>query len=300
MEAKLDDSQCLAAAITKTASKQTYYTIRLFVDRGLVADAFRAYGYYRWVDDVLDEPGGSLPEKVTFIRRQQSLLEALYRGERNDEVCAEEQMLAELVRHDTEKDSGLQMYLRLMMDVMIFDVTRRERVITQAELDDYSRKLAAAVTEAIYYFIGHGDPSPHSECRYLAVQGAHITHMLRDTMEDVANGYYNISGEYLHSHKISPRQVDSPAYRQWVSERIQLAKQYFKAGRECTSQVKNLRCRLAGYAYMARFEGVLDSIERDGYLLRREYHEAKSPIAGAAMGWSVLWSALNDRGQVAA
>ena len=44
----------LASAITKAASKQTYYTIRFLVDRPLVDDAFRAYAYFRWVDDVVD------------------------------------------------------------------------------------------------------------------------------------------------------------------------------------------------------------------------------------------------------
>ena len=54
MDTKLNTSQALAAAITKAASKQTYYTICLFVDREHVDDAYRAYGYFRWVDDVLD------------------------------------------------------------------------------------------------------------------------------------------------------------------------------------------------------------------------------------------------------
>ena len=43
----------LAPSITKTASKQTYYTIRFLVDRERVADAYRAYAYFRWVDDTL-------------------------------------------------------------------------------------------------------------------------------------------------------------------------------------------------------------------------------------------------------
>ena len=44
----------LASAITKAASTQTYYTIRFLVDRPRMDDAFRAYAYFRWVDDVLD------------------------------------------------------------------------------------------------------------------------------------------------------------------------------------------------------------------------------------------------------
>ena len=59
MDRQFSASGHLAAAITKSASKQTYYTIWLFVDRERVADAFRAYGYFRWVDDILDAGSGA-------------------------------------------------------------------------------------------------------------------------------------------------------------------------------------------------------------------------------------------------
>ena len=45
---------------------------------------------------------------------------------------------------------------------------------------------------------------------------------------------------------------------------------------------------MAGYAYIARFEGVLDAIEREGYQLRADYPERKSPPAILRMGWSML------------
>ena len=80
------DGLSMAAAITKTASKQTYYTIRFFADRNRVEDAYRAYGYFRWVDDILDEKSGLKPEKIAFIHRQKSLLEACYQGEAGDDL----------------------------------------------------------------------------------------------------------------------------------------------------------------------------------------------------------------------
>jgi phytoene/squalene synthetase len=289
MNTNQTNSHSLAAAITKAASKQTYYTIRLFADRDRVADAYRAYGYFRWVDDVIDAGTaeeaftGTGPEKLAFVQRQKSLLEACYRGETPEVLCAEEWMLVDLVRNDTEKNSGLQSYLRNLMAVMLFDAGRRGRVISQAELCEYTRELAVAVTEALYYFIGHDDPSPRHLARYLAVNAAHITHMLRDAHEDVEAGYFNIPREYLQGMEIAPQDVNSRAYRDWVRERVQMARVYFKAGRECTSRVKNLRCRLAGFAYTARFEWMLRAIERDNYYLRPEYPERKSLQAGLWM-----------------
>ena len=43
----------LARSISKAASRQAYQTIRLLVDRDRVTDAYRAYAYIRWVDDIV-------------------------------------------------------------------------------------------------------------------------------------------------------------------------------------------------------------------------------------------------------
>jgi len=152
--------------------------------------------------------------------------------------------------------------------------------------------LAVAVTGALYYFIGHDDPAPPHPARYLAVTAAHITHMLRDAIEDNEAGYFNIPREYLLAHGISPKDIDNTAYREWVCGRVQLARMYFKASREATTQVRNWRCRLAGYAYTARFEWMLRAIERDYYHLHAEYPERKSLRAGLWMAWSTVTAML--------
>ncbi len=285
----------LAPSITKTASKQTYYTIRFLADREHVADAYRAYAYFRWVDDTLDTGSNRGAERSDFIRRQKSLLESCYRGESLQDASAEEQMLVELVRHDTEKNSGLQSYLRNMMSVMVFDATRRGTTITQNELNEYTRLLASAVTEAMHHFIGHCCYSPHNEARYLAVSAAHITHMLRDTYDDIQAGYYNVPREALDVNHITPLDVQSNAYRAWVRNRVQVAQKYFKAGREYLKQVENPRCRLAGFMYTTRFEWVLDTIEREDFCLRPEYEERKSFGKGLQMSLDTLISIMNWR-----
>jgi phytoene/squalene synthetase len=179
-----------------------------------------------------------------------------------------------------------------MMAVMEFDAERRGRLISHAELTEYSRMLATAVTDAMYYFIGHDDPAPHHEARYLAVTASHITHMLRDTLEDIEAGYLNIPGEYLQMHRISQLNVTGPAYRRWVCGRVKLARKYFKQGREYLAQDQNLRRRMAGHVYTARFEWMLRTIEGDNYCLRSEYPERKSLWAGLWMGWSAMVSML--------
>jgi phytoene/squalene synthetase len=286
----------LAPSITKAASEQTYYTIRYLVDKDRVTDAYRAYAYFRWVDDSLDAGSASGFERSAFIERQRSHLEKWYRGEAPHDADIHEMMLFELIQRDTEKNSGLQCYLRNMMSVMAFDAERRGRLISQVELNEYSRLLASAVTEAMHYFIGHCCYSPHDEARYLAVTAAHITHMLRDTFDDMQAGYFNIPREVLDANHISVFDVQSEAYRSWVKSRVQLARKYFGAGRKYLSRVQNPRCRLAGFAYTARFEWLLDTFEREGYLLRPQYSERKSVRTGLRMMASALSSMINIHG----
>ena len=287
----------LASSITKAASKQTYYTIRYLVDPERVADAYRAYAYFRWVDDTLDANLLVPQERLNFLSRQESLLGQCYRGQSVPDATAEEQMLVNLVKQDREPNSGLQSYLCNMMQVMEFDAGRRGRLISQAELNEYTRWLATAVTEAMHYFIGHCCYSPHDDTRYLAVTGAHITHMLRDTFDDGQAGYFNIPREVLEANHIQPEDLHSKAYRDWVRGRVSLARSYFERGREYLARVENPRCRLAGFAYTARFEWLLETIEREDYFLRPEYRERKGFATGLRIGLSTLsaWSNLGRR-----
>ena len=276
-----------AAAMTRAASAQTYYTIRYLADRDRVADAYRAYAYFRWVDDRIDEGTDSPAERAAFLRQQRMLLDAGYRGRMPDDLCPKERLSADLIAGDMEPDSGLRAYLDNMMTVMTFDLERRGRLISAAELDRYTDLLAAGVSEALFHFIGHDTPPP-LEGRATAVRGAHVIHMLRDLIEDCAIGYYNIPAELLAVHGIGVGDYDHPAFRAWVAERVALARDCFREGRAFIGRVSNRRCRLAGRAYVARFEYVARLIEQDGYRLRAAYPERKSARAALWMGWKTI------------
>jgi phytoene/squalene synthetase len=129
----------------------------------------------------------------------------------------------------------------------------------------------------------------------MAVTGAHITHMLRDALEDAEAGYYNIPCEVVATNGIAPWDVESNAYRNWVQERVRTARACFRIGRDYLAQVDNLRCRIAGYAYIHRFEAVLDDIERAGCVLQAHSPGRNGSVQGAEMiGWA-LWMALTHR-----
>lgn len=298
----------LASAITKAASKQTYYTIRFLVDRPRIEDAYRAYAYFRWVDDVLDAEGPSPSglgdteqfERRSFLDQQKSLLDQCVRGEAPRDPSDHEAMLVELVRHASAADRGLEAYLRHMMLVMDFDVRRRGRLVSGAELNDYTRWLAIAVTEAMHHFIGNDSAASGDETRYLAVAGAHILHMLRDTCADMRAGYFNVPRELLEAHSIEPGDIHSDAYRAWVQDRVRLARAYLDAGRGYFARVPNRRHRLAGLAYIERFEWLIETLEREDFRLRPRYDERRSLATGLRMTWRVVGWMTGFRGPAAA
>lgn len=275
----------LAKSITWAGSKQTYYTATLLVDRDLVDDFYRAYAYFRWIDDVIDISARTDEERITFIVRQRELINRLYGNHRPDDLTPQEEILADLINNDRGENSCLQSYIRNMFAMIEFDAVRKGRLVSQAELTWYVNTLAKSVTDGLLYFVGNGYPYPDNENRYLAGTAAHITHLLRDMHKDTADGFINIPREYLESHSLKPVEMDNPNYRAWVRERVELAREYFTAGKRYLGELDVLRCKIVGHWYCARFEIVLDTIERDGYTLRKDYEERRRLSSWFKIAW---------------
>jgi phytoene/squalene synthetase len=275
----MDQTAVLAQSITRTGSKQAYYTARLMVDRHLVTDFFKAYAYFRWIDDVIDVSAQTETERIAFIKRQRTLIDGLYnRSIIPADLSNEEQILADLVTRDRDRqvDSGLRSFIENMFAIIEFDAYRKGRLISQQELEWYHERLGISVTDGLQYFIGNDHVYPRTRGRYLAATAAHIVHLLRDMIEDVADGFINIPGEYLETHGLTPESVRAEPFRRWVRQRVEMARDYFREGKRYFDELEVLRCKIVGYWYCARFEAVLNAIERDGYVLREEYDERRS------------------------
>lgn len=292
-------SASLAHAIIRVGSKQSYFTARLMVDKNLVNDFCRAYAYFRWADDVIDVFSRSDDERISFIERQKQLVDSFYRKERPGDLVPEEKIAADLINHDRGENSGLQSFIRNMLAIIEFDANRKGRLISQQELTWYTNRLGKSVIDGIQYFIGNGHPYPTTDNRSLAAIAAHIAHLLRDMVRDTADGFINIPREYLESNGISPEDIDHPKFLAWVKDRVQLARQYFRLGKLYINQLEVLRCRIVGLWYCARFESVLDTIERDGYLLRAKYNEKRKLSTWLRIVWlfpSVSFQHIFSRG----
>lgn len=268
----------LARTITRSSSKQSYYTARLMVDKHLELDCYRAYGYFRWIDDIVDIECRTQDERLAFIDRQNKLVASLYRGERPNGLIPEEEILVDLIQNDIDKSFRLESFIHNFLAIIEFDAERKGRQITQFELDWYANTLGKAVTDGILYFVSNDYDYPGSEQRYLAATGAHITHMLRDFVEDYQAGYFNIPEGVIEQTNYKKSILTSNRMRTWVKSRVDLARQYFMDGKKYLDKLPLLRSRIVGYWYCARFEHLLKVIEQDDYVLQDSYKKGNTLV----------------------
>ncbi len=271
----LDASAKLARTITWGSSKQSYITARLLADPDLVDDCLRAYAYFRWADDMVDIASQTLEERMAFIARQKSLMDRLYRHEAVSDLSPEERMLSDLIAHDRGPNTGLRSFIYNFMAVIEFDAYRRDHPVSQRQLGSYTRCLGTAVMDGLLYFIHNGHPYPRTPERNLAVIGAHLTHMLRDTLEDLPAGFINVPAEEIEARHIDVNDPGSEAFQGWVQSQVEQAEACFQAGQRYIDSLDVLRAKLAGVWYCARFACILKAIKRDGYVLRQDYPERK-------------------------
>ncbi len=284
----MNNTAVLAQSITHHGSKQTYYTARIMVDKDLKSDFFRSYAYFRWIDDMIDIHSQTDEERTNFIERQKNIIEGLYRNEHFENLTIEEQIIAELIQNDRSDGGGLESFIRNMFAIIEFDAHRKGRLISRDELIWYTSKLGKSVTDGILYFVGNGHPYPKNEYKYLAATAAHITHLLRDMLRDMADGFINIPREYLDEYGISHENIDSYPFKSWVQKRVGQARDYFRDGKIYLDELEVLRSKIVGHWYCARFEGILDVIERDGYVLRDVYSENRNTLAWFNFVWIAL------------
>jgi len=175
-----------------------------------------------------------------------------------------------------------------MFAVISFDAYRKGNLVSQEEITNYIEILGKSVTNGLQYFIGNGHPYPDSKNRYLAAKAAHITHLLRDMTIDIADGFINIPREYVIAEGINLKEIDSSRLRNWVIDQVKQARMWFSEGKLYLDSLEVLRCKIAGYWYCARFEIVLDTIERDDYIIRSTYKERRSLINWFKFIWLTI------------
>jgi len=284
----MNESAKLAYKITKSSSKQTFFIIKILVDENLRDDCYRAYAYFRWADDMVDVVNQSDKKKIRFIERQNFIADELYAGNRPNKLTLEEKMLADLINNDNGSSGLLKSYIYNFLTIIKFDAIRQGNLINEEKLEWYACTLGQAVTDGIQYFVCNGHPYRDSNKRYLAATAAHITHMLRDTKEDLLEGYYNFYNQGMEGQNMDQIGIMDGPDDDWVRYRVNLARRYFYEGKKYLDCLDALRCKIVGHLYCLRFERILDIIEEDGFQLREKYPSEVKVAAWIKYGWKAV------------
>ena len=143
----------------------------------------------------------------------------------------------------------------------------------------------------MHYFIGNHSYSPHNETRYLAVTGAHIAHMLRDTFDDVQAGYYNIPREVLEANHIqTARYTEQRHIALWVQQPCAIGTQVFSKRGNISPRLRN---RAADWQVLLIWPASSGCwIRSNGNIISfaRSTAERKSLGTGLRMGLSTLFA----------
>jgi phytoene/squalene synthetase len=254
-----------AKTIVRESNKLTYLIIHLLVDKNLRSDCFKAYAYFRWFDDMIDDTTDSTDEIMMLISRQKTIIYGAYDQKTQSAESIEEEILIDLINNDNKQESFLKSYILNFFSIIEFDAARKGEYINEQKLKWYSETVGKAVTDCIFYFIGNHIDYPERENRYLAAEAAHITHMLRDYREDIKTGYFNIPNEYLIEKKITIDDINCDEFRHWVKNRTIMARENFSEGKKYIYSLKIFRTKIAALWFCLRFEKVIDVLEKNSF-----------------------------------
>jgi phytoene/squalene synthetase len=258
----VDSLDLLARNITYKNSRETYFIIKLLVDKPLINDAYKAYAYFRWMDDMADDVITDSTERLKFVARQKKLINNAYNGIFIKTKFPEEELILNLIKYNSQKKSLLHSYVVNFYSIIAFDAKRHGKLVTDKQLEWYSNRIGVAVTDCISFFIGNSTSPTPGMAQYKAATAAHIVHMLRDLKEDIPHGFINISKEFLVKNNLNKIDLNKINLDRWLNEKCKVARIYFKEGRKYIKNIPVFRRKLAAWLYCLRFEPFLKKLER--------------------------------------
>ncbi len=224
------------------------------------------YGYFRWVDDVVDDGGLDRASASAFLDRQTRLVS----GEIPARECRtpEEQFAPALLgRHGD--DPAFITLLQDMLTAIRSDLERQHAdAIRLEDLETSWRTEVQSYLGTIGYFCGvRTSPPPGSS----AALGAKWVHILRDAQVDIDAGLRTLAADDLSAHGLDAKTLRNDpaclASRRWVSGKWRRAGRLLQDGSLDAQRVTDWRYRLIVAMLIAKYRCHLDDVERRGFVL---------------------------------
>lgn len=243
------DAELDAAAITDPRLRQayqrcrslnarhgrTYFLATRLLPKGRRPAVHALYGFARWADDIVDEPGpsatpGERGAELAELRRE--LMAGLDRGGSRDELLA---AVVDTAGHYGLDRSLFEDFLASMrMDLSVTEYPDR------ATLDRYMRGSAEAIGLQLLPVLGTAGPPEHA-ARYAAALGKafQLTNFLRDVAEDLDRDRVYLPADELAAHGVDrellawcrQHQRTDPRVRRALAEQHAAAREVYRFAR---------------------------------------------------------------------
>ncbi len=231
---------------------------------------WKLYVYFRWLDDIVDDPKIAQSEKARLLGRQRQFLEqAFIADEGSESLCHEEALMRDAIR-TLGSDAEFRVHVFRLFETFVFDAGRfGGRRVTRNEFLGYSRAIGDAYVSIAARMMRVSSVPERFQTEFrrkygTSVQSAlaeyahccHLVHVLRDRVVDVEAGYDNLPIEYDTFEAFS-----SEIFRYVLRKFMSVEYEHFFL---LVKYRVNVWLALAAFCYYARFVTQLTRFDPQG------------------------------------
>lgn len=190
---------------------------------------YAAYAFCRWTDDIADDPGENVPERLTEWQRE---LDRCYDGRPTQAITV---ALGDALGHFRIPKSAF---------VALIDGCRQDlvksRYATFEELLSYCDLVATSISDISLSIFGYRDESALAYGRNLST-ALQLTNITRDVGDDLSRDRIYLPAEELRRFGVSEKDLvarkQSEAFVSLMNFQIERAKAYFRAAEPLLGQL---------------------------------------------------------------
>ena len=212
--------------------------------------AMLGYAYMKVLDNVVDEDEDVARARAA-LAEQRRILDAAYAGEMEPGGLASPERYGVLFcLHDAERGAGARPHFEAMLDTMEFDIERRGKVFSRAQIEAYFRDVGAATMRYLAHFV-----SPELELHDAFVHEASTAYLHADSMidfeKDLHFGVINAPREDVEEFGIdlTPGAARSTA---WMAARAPAILASFERAFAELRRVPSARFRMLARLYLGK------------------------------------------------
>jgi phytoene/squalene synthetase len=184
------------------------------------------YAYLRCVDDIVDV-GQDEATSLELMATQRELMDAAYEGTlKPEDAFGPARFGLPFFAWDRDQGAPLRAEFKSFLDTMEFDIRRRGRVPSAAELDDYVLATGHAFLRCLAYF-STGNPEMPAPCLDLGSRAYLHADALMDLEEDLAVGLINMPPEVVEEYAIDLEEPTA-GFARWRPVRAAEVLEYFR------------------------------------------------------------------------